>query len=82
MQGYLHEECGPPALEGKGREAMARDVERIMKLGKERRERGGCPMAAWERGLLLICRGWRGFLGGGEDYGCLVGGVDVLETDV
>jgi len=46
MQGYLHEECGPPALEGKGREAMARDVERIMKLGKERRERGGCPMAA------------------------------------
>lgn len=46
MEGYLHEDCGPQSLEGKGREEMARDVERIMRMGRERVEkRGGCPMA-------------------------------------
>jgi hypothetical protein len=46
MEGYLHEDVGPPSLEGHGREKMAEDVERIMKMGEERiQKRGGCPMA-------------------------------------
>ena len=49
MEGYLYEEVGPVAFEGKGKDKMDEEVKELMargKLLKETGSSGGCPIAA------------------------------------
>jgi hypothetical protein len=47
MRGYLFEELGPKAFEGKGKEDLDRETERLIERGKWIKENGmdGCPFA-------------------------------------
>jgi hypothetical protein len=45
MRGYLSEELGPKAFEGKGKKDIDRETERLIERGKWIKENGtdGCP---------------------------------------
>jgi hypothetical protein len=49
MEGYLHEEVGPKAFEGKGKEWMDKEVDRLMKRrnGIVEKGEGKCPAVAF-----------------------------------
>jgi hypothetical protein len=48
MEGYVHDEVGPKGFEGKGKEWMDQEVDRIMKRRKGIVEKGGgkCPVVS------------------------------------